>query len=618
MKWIFRPHPKSSVENEVTQRDQFRNDDVGLATALVRETVQNSMDAGNLEGPVKVTFTFADPDTGLKAGYLESLLEGHAAHFEASGYELDKIDFDNPRALIVEDFNTTGLTGSLDGSDEDHFSDFWWRHGVSHKDGKSGGRWGLGKLVYSFSSRVNTFFGLTVRKGDERPSLMGQTVLRYHNYNDARFPPHSFFAEGTESEDNTMPIQDRNFVEDFSRQFGIRRKLDTGLSIVIPFPRKEISPEVMIRAGIDNYFYPIITGQLLLQVDDVTIDAANIRDLAQRHLENQKQTEALYEFIEELHEMDDVQLIELRESWFDDKKLNEEDFVQSDLVRIKSDFANGRLVGLKLPINLKTKNGAVQKTSFKVYLKKPPGLADGRDLYVRGCLTVPGEAKFGSRRAFGAMIADDEHIASFLADAETPNHTKWNLSTEKLRKNYQAPDDRVRAIRHSIKQLYDLLAGIVDEEDSQTLKKFFWREIEEAAKRPRRKGEKTPQPPTVDPNSTPKPLRVEKVNGGFRVRPTGDLVEDMLPLKFSVRVAYAVIKGDPYKAHKTWDFDFTGKSGPSPDLKATTDVVTRSKELVTPNTLGFEVSASDFVIQLSGFDENRDLVYKLRTLEGTE
>ena len=50
--WEFNKADPSSVRVEVTQRDQFNNDDVGLAEALVREVIQNSSDAGEGSDPV--------------------------------------------------------------------------------------------------------------------------------------------------------------------------------------------------------------------------------------------------------------------------------------------------------------------------------------------------------------------------------------------------------------------------------------------------------------------------------------------------------------------------------------------------------------------------------------
>lgn len=45
MHWYFRDISDDPSEKELTQQDQFNNDEVALAEAIVRETIQSSMDA---------------------------------------------------------------------------------------------------------------------------------------------------------------------------------------------------------------------------------------------------------------------------------------------------------------------------------------------------------------------------------------------------------------------------------------------------------------------------------------------------------------------------------------------------------------------------------------------
>ena len=45
MHWYFRDISDDPSEKELTQQDQFNNDEVALAEAIVRETIQNSTDA---------------------------------------------------------------------------------------------------------------------------------------------------------------------------------------------------------------------------------------------------------------------------------------------------------------------------------------------------------------------------------------------------------------------------------------------------------------------------------------------------------------------------------------------------------------------------------------------
>ena len=71
MKWQFEEFPNSLVETEVTQRDQFRNDEIDLADTLIRETVQNSLDARAGNGAaVTVRFAFLDGDNAPDAAFV--------------------------------------------------------------------------------------------------------------------------------------------------------------------------------------------------------------------------------------------------------------------------------------------------------------------------------------------------------------------------------------------------------------------------------------------------------------------------------------------------------------------------------------------------------------------
>ena len=283
MKWHFIPQLACYVEAGVTQRDQFRNDEVDLYETIVRESIQNSLDATSNGEQTRVSFSWIDAGSALKPDYLEKIFDEQIDHARSSGLEVDLIDFSQPAALIIEDFGTTGLTGSINEKDNENFSDFWRRHGRSHKTGTSRGRWGLGKLVYSSSSMLGAFFGLTVRQDDSNTYLMGQTVLDLRTHQGKEYPAHAYFSDmlGEDIREKIpVPTTDSSDIDIFSTQFGIRRVNEQGLSIVIPFPKHSITKENMIGVAIVNYFYPILTGQLVLEFDGQLVDAGNVRELA--------------------------------------------------------------------------------------------------------------------------------------------------------------------------------------------------------------------------------------------------------------------------------------------------------------------------------------------------
>jgi len=141
------------------QRDQFNTDEVTLVSTLVREPHQNSLDAPAAAGrPVRTRLSIVGPAPEHRS-YFMNLFAGLVPHLKASGIDLADIDLGMPRILLVEDFGTTGLTGDFtDRKDKQPFNNFWRRIGRSTKGGTAGGRWGLGKLVFSSASQIQTFF----------------------------------------------------------------------------------------------------------------------------------------------------------------------------------------------------------------------------------------------------------------------------------------------------------------------------------------------------------------------------------------------------------------------------------------------------------------------------
>jgi hypothetical protein len=612
MKWHFSPQLPGQVETEVTQRDQFSNDEVGLAETIVREAIQNSLDAAVQEpADIKVKFRWLDKTNSLSKDFMEEILDQQLLHADAANLNIEDVDFENPTALIIEDFGTKGLTGNTESKDDDNFSDFWRRHGKSHKTGKSRGRWGLGKLVYSTTSQVGVFFGVTITNESPSILLMGQTVLNLRKVDSVEYPPHAFFADikekGNLIKEIPVPIQDKGLIEKFTKQFSLERKSETGLSVIIPFPNPEFKFERMIGVAIENYFYPVITGQLILQFNDIEINSNNIRALAHEYAdETISDIDELFDFIEEVYIAEEKELLSLKPSWADDVKLDENDIEEKDLETIRDDFASGKLVGLSLPVSINMKDGTTQDSSFSVYIKRPVELTKGLDLYVRGGLTLPSESKFRDRKALGAMIAEKEEICSFLGDAENAAHTKWISTAEKVSRNYKNPQKIVKVIKNSVVELYDLLAEVAEEIDEQALSEFFWMDEPDTTKR-KKKPKKTPVIIPKLPEPKIRDFSINQTDGGFTVISTGETTKDRFPQTIRIEMAYNVARGNPFKKYNSFDFTLGGSSGIEVALTKGTGKIINRKE----NILRVDVMDIPFQLNVSGFDLNRDLRVKL-------
>lgn len=609
MKWHFPRQPKNQVETEITQRDQFDNDEVQLSETIVREAIQNSLDAAvDDTGTVRVRFAFLDNSHGLSSDFMSDLLDGHDVHAKASGLDTQQYNPENPTALVIEDFGTVGLTGSISEKDDKNFSDFWRRHGKSHKSGKSRGRWGLGKLVYSCTSQAGVFFGLTVRNGDIGQYLMGQTVLNLHTVDGIDYTPHAFFGdldnEGDPLEEISVPIGDSDFVQKFVDHFSLQRGNQTGLSIAIPYPNN-LNSQRMIGITIQNYFYPIITKKLTVEINHISIDSTNIRELAHRYAkEHFADIDTLFDFIEEASSMDHSKLLKMNDTWSENQKLDEDDFEPEVLDEIREKFSNGDLVSIFMPITLTKKNGQVLPTSFSIFLKRPHDLEKGLDLYVRGGLTLPSETKFKERRSLGVLVAEEEAICAFLGDAENAAHTQWTTNTEKLRKNYISPQKNITMIKKALIQLYDLLAEVTEERDEDALNKFFWFQEPDKPQKAKKRQKPTPPINPVITNQKKPKLSITRVKGGLIIQKGEGLEDKDIPRKVSVKLAYEVSRGNAFKKWKPFDFD-VGKK-----IKITS---TNGANILSSGgqDVSFEITNPYFYLEISGFDTNRDLKVKV-------
>jgi hypothetical protein len=272
--WSFRKMGRGEMSVDPIQSEFFSTEAIsGLAEALVRESVQNSLDAGLSGQIVKVRFWLSGTENALPAKAAALYFAGLEEHLKAehSGLQsVPKLDSDVP-FVAIEDFNTRGLCGDPE-QDKDEsgikndFYYFWRNVGRSGKQEKDRGRWGVGKNVFPASSNINTFFGLTIREGDSAGLLMGQSVLKVHNLDGNRIYPYGFFA-GVGKDEFPKPFADEEDVKAFTEAFGLSRANETGLSIVIPFSDADITAENIISAVLRQYFHPVTSGVLEVVVE---------------------------------------------------------------------------------------------------------------------------------------------------------------------------------------------------------------------------------------------------------------------------------------------------------------------------------------------------------------
>lgn len=251
--WIFNKPRSYGVELDPTEREFFINNQTDRSSALIREIIQNSLDARRDDASqVLVKFAFYGSGLFLPPNVMDSYLEGLMPHLRALETELnlDEVDFGNPRFLTIEDFGTHGLRGDPTKDDKTDFYYFWRVVGRCGKGDTKGGRWGLGKTVCPNSSQLSAHFGYNTPSDTLAPNLFGQTALKTHEVGGVTYLSYAFFTKSGPAE-RELPFNDPETLAKFRRDFQITRApSEPGLSIVIPFPYPELTETSLLEAAI--------------------------------------------------------------------------------------------------------------------------------------------------------------------------------------------------------------------------------------------------------------------------------------------------------------------------------------------------------------------------------
>lgn len=613
MQWYFRDISDDPSEKELTQQDQFNNDEVALAEALVRETIQNSTDArADSNSNVRVRFSVVSPSSARHQQVFSKIVAGLASHLGACGFQVPA-STDSLRLLIIEDFGTTGLTGSVVDKDDKQFSGFWRRFGRSNKEGVKGGRWGLGKLVFSSASAVRTVIGLTRRIDDEHEWIMGQAVLRNHTINGIENDSVGFWCDAGGAKKGS-PSDDRSLYNELSEAAQLARRNEPGLSLIVPYVLAEITTELLLAATIRNYYFPVLTERLTVVVDDTEITAVTF-DTVAASLADGGVSPSVLDFVRQMQSSRDGNpLLCIPPEWQKrDTKISGELLGSEVATELRDRFKRGELIFIRAPLTVKDKAGVEYETSVDLFFKKTQPGEKGQTLVVRGAITVPTE---GRRSNFldchAALVADHETISRLLGDAENPAHTQWNERAEKLRARWQRASMVLRRVRAALPELHEVITERLERDDPLALIDFF--SIPKAER-----GEAGPRPtggrPTNLPPPTPKPFRIQKRKGGFAILPETGLDGYQFPLTIRVRCAYDVLSGNPFRRFSELDFDFFKAHQGEARLNGALSIIKKNADCWPnePNLLDVRAYKPDFNIEVVGFDKNRDLVIEAQS-----
>ncbi len=439
---------------------------------FVREVLQNANDQKiEADSSVGVTFRFLTLSGDSRREFLDALqweaglrerLEAVARSDRGRGYEQLLEQVEDPdeelRLLIVEDRNTTGLTGGWD--DDSNYAALVRDELYSSKqDDTAGGSYGLGKSVlWTFSGASTVVFNSRPAPTDEESRsrrLIGRTKLPTHALEDEEtsYQGAGWLCRPRRTEEGVRPeALTGETAEELASDLQITRPSVSGTSaMVVGFrdPTRESRPELeelaseFVEAAV-KYFWPAIyRGDLTVTVEtpDVTIEAEvdGVRSI--------------------------VPFVECFERRFDDED--------------GSLDAPGDVAGLDVPMKLparadgtETPDGTVRLAARlaspaddDTYLNKV-AMFRGSGMVVKyldqsrvafGDRNFHGVLACGEARTGGAATDSDRAIDRFLRFAEPPDHDEWE-STENLREEYRrgfrmAIDDMFGTVRDGLRHL---------------------------------------------------------------------------------------------------------------------------------------------------------------------
>lgn len=280
--WKFERKRRSQKSRDPMQASFFTNASIDEdAQALIRELIQNSLDAKvdpASDQPVKIRLSIGthEADSGIIKKYIS---DDAWQHFNAkdNGLESPPKKTDSCRFLVYEDFNTCGLVGDEKVNEEDPGNSFYYFMRAEGQSGKRDGvrgRHGIGKYVVPKASRVRMFIAATVRSTDKKCLIAGQSVLKSHHVGDVAYTPDAWWGVFDEDEIGDdylpMPVESDSLFSKIVKDFSLARtRNDTGLSLIMPYVQDDISITTLSKYVVNEYFWPILNGNLVVEVAEV-------------------------------------------------------------------------------------------------------------------------------------------------------------------------------------------------------------------------------------------------------------------------------------------------------------------------------------------------------------
>lgn len=627
--WQFRSLNPNETSGASIADDNFADEERTSVEILVRETIQNPLDARLNDTVVRVEYKLVTVDMQTSNFAKSIFCNNWARHFLAGDLIQENQPPTSMTFLVIEDFGTTGLEGcytdsSIEGSTE-NWNAFWFREGEGAKTTKSNGGAGQGKITLYLASQLRSVFALTKRKSDSNELLFG--CCRFNrNYklpNDTnRWAKEARWGAVSNPNQLATPILNSPIINAMKTELKLTRGSKFGTTFIVPMPASGITEASLCNAVINEFFFAINRGSLVVKIGNITLDSSTIASQANDMKPPSRMSKHFRDFLAiTAKKVSDTATATMIVPWGKEKKLDSNAFKESELTSLKNQFQNSKLVSADLLILIKSRQLPNTSTSkFRVLLQKDESADQSQELYVRQDLGIDGEKRLKTTRTITPVMAltfiEDPNLSNLLVAAEEPTHRKWNSRRPKVLAQYISPGDVLNLVRNAALRLVQLISP-EEKKDETALAIYFADPNSEPTKRIRGKGI-TPDAsiikegfPKQIPKARLKPILLKNLERGFEIRSKAtDGIS--FPIDCKITLAYATAVGDAFKLWDAADFWIEDEVA-HPRLHSGV-----SAQTTALNTFSFRLNNENSWLSVSGFDQKRQLEIRVNFQEVTD
>ncbi len=615
---------------------EFQTDGQVLTIAFVREFFQNALDAIlDTTKKVRVRIRLVKLTNAEDKKYIENTYKDASDLLRASG----TYPIENHHYLVIEEFNTTGLTGTdkfkplEEELSESHWSNFSFGMLRQSKEKDSGGRNGVGKIMLNLLSGLRAVFYKTKRSDDDQDWIGGRMEFnkstelgegsdrtRYSNW--AWLSPYEGDDVNNLSGEEKLsklykPTTTQAHLDAMDRIFGIQRDNDEyGTSWIIPSPLEKntaredehelVDLESMISHTIDSFSWAFMSDFLEVDFDGLVINSENIINVLNERFPTKKH---MWSFLDDVRSFPPSELLDVNSLWQDmsEDNLINNDITNSDEIKaVSASFNDDQLVGFSFPITLsKFKNPgdpnrrpSVEKveTTMKVFLQTlDPDQTKKEEMFLRKWLIISGEKSIRAGASVMAVtLIDDPALSEFCAYAEITDHSKFNDQKNTLKQRYSDTRKTLSRIRKAARVAFQTLNVTDNKKYEDILADILGVAIASGIKRKTKRKRKR-RLVTRNPNPTPRNQKYVELSDDFDplvLKPGNDSINaEDCPMTVTLNCSTVGLLGG------VKDFDM-GEKG---FLDANFSEQNCSSTIVSNGSLSVEIQDPDFHLEIDGF-----------------